>query len=212
MAEPESNPPAVVPVAPVAPGEPTAALTQLRLPVADLPRAHEALAYSFGEAGLGGQELHGLFASGVRAVCVGCGLVVSGTEMGELDVNAGGERERSLSPKMERLRLGYCPRNGCEARFFNLEITAPGRFDRGAVLARVRDRLGGGPSPLRKLTPVISPSTRKATQRLAIIVLATLFVAFVVYRITFYRSQPIPFVQPKSPFTVNPASMDPNQR
>jgi hypothetical protein len=42
--------------------------------------------------------------------------------------------------------------------------------------------------------------------------LATLFVAFVVYRLVFFRSQPIPFIQPKSPYTVEPASIDPNQR
>jgi len=205
-----ANPANPAAAAPVDPG--VAALTELRLPVTDLPRAHEALARSLGEAGVGGQELFGLFGSGVRAVCVGCGLAISGAELGELDVTAGEERDRVLPPKLERLRLGYCPRNGCEARFFNLQITAPGRFDRGMVLSRVRDYLGGKTAAPRMMTPVVSPATRKATQRLAIIALATLFVAFVVYRVTFYRSQPIPFVQPKSPFVVNPASIDPNQR
>lgn len=189
-----------------------APLTELRLSVGDLPRAHGALAKALGEAGIGGQELHSLFGSGIRAVCVGCGLEISGAELGELDVPSNEERDRALSPKLERLRLGYCPRAGCEARFFNLEVTAPGRFDRGLVLSRVRDLLAGKTSSSWTQTPVISPATRKATQRLAAITLITLVAAFVVYRLTFYRSQPIPFVQPKSPFTIEPASIDPNHR
>lgn len=190
----------------------TPSLSELRLPVTDLPRVHAALARALGEAGVGGQELHALFGSGVRAVCVGCGLPVSGTELGELAVTAGEERERELPAKLERLRLGYCPRNGCEARFFHLELPGPGRFDRGRVLGRTRDLLAGRETPGLSLRPVVSPETRKATRRLAVIALITLAVSFVVYRLTFYRTQPIPFVQPKSPFAIEPKSLDPNQR
>lgn len=170
------------------------------------------MARALGEAGVGGPELTALFGSGLRAVCVGCGLAVTGAELGELNVAGETDRDRALPPKLERLRLGNCPRNGCEARFFNLEITGPGRFDRGWVLGRARDLLTGRAAPALSLKPVVSPATRKATQRLAVIALATLFVAFVVYRLTFFRSQPIPFVQPKSPFAIEPASIDPNQR
>ncbi|MBN8247775.1 MAG: hypothetical protein J0L84_10070 [Verrucomicrobia bacterium] len=210
----ESDPPAapVVVPAPEAASVDAPALTELRLPVTDLPRVPEALARALGEAGVGGQELHALFGSGVRAACVGCGLPVSGAELGELAVTAAGERERELPAKLERLRLGYCPRNGCEARFFNLELPGPGRFDRGRVLGRTRDLLAGRETPGLSLRPVVSPATRRATQRLAIIALITLAVSFVVYRLTFYRTQPIPFVQPKSPFAIEPKSIDPNQR
>ncbi|MFO1458527.1 MAG: hypothetical protein U1G08_03895 [Verrucomicrobiota bacterium] len=187
-------------------------LSELRVPVTDLPRVHEALARALGDAGVGGQELNVLFGSGIRAVCAGCGLPVTGAELGELTVPGEEDRDRALPPKLERLRLGFCPRNGCEARFFNVEITGPGRFDRGQVLARTRDLLEGKGGPKLTLKPVVSPATRKATQRLALITLATLFIAFVVYRVTFYWSQPIPFVQPKSPFAIEPKSMDPNQK
>ncbi|MBL9173701.1 MAG: hypothetical protein JNL10_09220 [Verrucomicrobiales bacterium] len=205
MPDPEPTPAAAV----VATGP---SLSELRVPVTDLPRVHEALARALGDAGVGGQELNVLFGSGIRAVCAGCGLPVTGAELGELTVPGGEERDRALPPKLERLRLGFCPRNGCEARFFNVEITGPGRFDRGQVLARTRDILDGKSGPKLTLKPVVSPATRKATQRLALITLATLFIAFVVYRITFYWSQPIPFVQPKSPFAIEPKSMDPNQK
>lgn len=205
MPDPETTPaPAATAAGP--------SLSELRVPVTDLPRVHEALARALGDAGVGGQELNVLFGSGVRAVCAGCGLPVSGAELGELTVPGEQDRDRALPPKLERLRLGFCPRNGCEARFFNVEITGPGRFDRGQVLARTRDLLEGKSGPQLTLKPLVSSATRKATQRLALITLATLFIAFVVYRITFYWSQPIPFVQPKSPFAIEPKSMDPNQK
>lgn len=198
------NPPAPLPAAP--------SLAELRLRIDQLPRVTPCLAQALGEAGHSGQELQSLFASGVRGTCVACGLTVTGSELGDLALANGEEPDRPLPARLERLRLGYCPRNGCESRFFRVEITAPGRFDRGWVLGRTQDLLDGKREPLLNLRSSLSPETKRQTRRLAIITLGTLFVAFVAYRLVFYRYQPIPFVQPKSPFTVDPASIDPNQR
>ncbi len=187
-------------------------LAELRLPINQLPRVNEALARALGECGVGGQELQGLFGAGVKASCVACGLTVTGAELGELALDEGQTRERPLPPRLERLSLGYCPRQGCESRFFRVELTAPGRFDRGWVLGRTQQIIEGKRRPFFKVRPSMSPETRRLTRRLSIIALATFFVAFVAYRLVFYRSQPIPFVQPKSPFTVEPASLDPLQR
>ena len=185
---------------------------ELRVPIEQLPRVHESLARALGEAEVGGAEIQGIFATGVKASCVACGLSVTGAELGELALGEGQERERPLPPRLERLSLGYCHRNGCESRFFKLELTAPGRFDRAQVLARAGELLKGKPTSPRVLRTSLSPETRRFILRWVSLVLGTLFVAFVVYRLVFYRTQPIPFVQPKSPFTVDPASIDPRQR
>jgi len=210
MADPAETSPGGEPLAPPLPPAPS--LAELRLPIDQLPRVNEALARALGEAGVGGQELQSLFSSGVKASCVACGLSVTGAEIGELALGKEETRDRPWSPRLERLGLGYCPRNSCESRFFKVEITAPGRFDRGWALGRTRDLLEGKRQPLLKVRGSLSPETRRMTRRLALIALATCFVAFVAYRLVFYRSQPIPFVQPKSPYTVEPASIDPNQR
>lgn len=202
-----------VPADTAAPALPEApSLAELRLPINQLPRVTEALARALGECGVGGQELHGLFGAGVKASCVACGLTVTGSELGELALGEGETRERPLPPRLERLSLGYCPRNGCESRFFKVELTAPGRFDRGWVLGRSQQIIEGKRGPLLKIRSSMSPETRRLTRRLSIIALATFFVAFVAYRLVFFRSQPIPFVQPKSPFTVEPVSIDPLQQ
>src|SRR6187399_2931241 len=99
MAGPESETPSVR--GPALP--PVTPLTELRLPVDQLPSVHAALARALGEAGVGGPELITLFGTGVRGVCVGCGLCVTGAELGELVVTEGVPRDRPLPPKLERL-------------------------------------------------------------------------------------------------------------
>lgn len=204
MSEPASTPPVTSPVLPALAGP-----ANLRLGVQDLPKAFHAVACALGEAGIGGQQLPAVFATGVRATCSGCGMSVTGGELSELMVAATEEGEHRLPPKLERLRLGYCPRNGCEARFYTLELSPAGKFEPGPVLARAKVIMDGERAPLISLRPAVTPETRKATRRLALIALGTLFVAFVAYRLIYFRSQPIPFVEPKSPFTVEPASLPP---
>jgi hypothetical protein len=187
-------------------------VSDLRVLITDLPEAHAALAQALGEAGVGGVELERLFASGVTAGCVACGLSVTGSDLGDLALHDEEEMDRRLPERLERIRLGYCPRQGCESRFFRVDLTAPGRFDREWVLGWTRDLIRGVSRPrLRLASPLFSDTTRRLG-RLAGIGLATLLVAFVAYRLIFFRSQPIPFIQPKSPYTVEPASIDPHQR
>ena len=189
-----------------------APLAEWRVPIPDLSRVHGALAQSLGEAGIGGPELERIFASGVKSTCVACGLSITGVDLGDLALQGSDDTDRPPSPRLERLRLGYCPRQGCESRFFRIELTAPGRFDRGQVLGRAQRLLEGDTGPLLRMAPAFSSETTQRLRRVAGIGLATLFVAFVAYRLVFFRSQPIPFIQPKSPYTVEPASIDPNQR
>jgi hypothetical protein len=101
-------------------------VSDLRVPITDLPEAHAALARALGETGVGGPELERLFASGVTAGCVACGLSVTGSDLGDLALHNTEEADRRLPERLERLRLGYCPRQGCESRFFRVDITAPG--------------------------------------------------------------------------------------
>lgn len=187
-------------------------VSDLRIPIPDLARAHAALAQSLGESGVGGAELERLFASGVTAGCVACGLSVTGRDLGDLALHDDDEPDRRLSDRLQRLRLGYCPRQGCESRYFRVDITAPGRFDRERVLGRTRSLIQGESRPRLRLASPLSSDTTRRLLRIAGIGLATLFVAFVAYRLAFFRSQPIPFIQPKSPYTIDPASVDPHQR
>ena len=187
-------------------------VSDLRVPITDLSRVHAALARSLGEADVGGAELERLFASGVTAGCVACGLSVTGRDLEDLAFHDSDGADRTLPERLERIRLGYCPRQGCESRFFRVDLTAPGRFDREWVLGRARNLVRGESSPRLRLASPWSSDTTRRLLRIAGILLATVSITFVAYRLLFFRSQPIPFIQPKSPYTVEPASIDPHQR
>jgi len=188
---------------------PAPAPAELRVGLDRLPACHGAVATALGEAGLGGQELQVLFATGLKAVCVGCGMSLTGEELGKLVATDGeGEGPSPLPPKLERLRLGFCPRNGCEARFYQIHLAPLPRADAAKVLARadeiLRDRR-------RTSVPRVAlgiPGTRRQIRRLAAVAIGTLLVCFVAYRLVYFGSQPIPFVKPASPFQADPATID----
>lgn len=179
---------------------------ELRVALDQLPACHGVVAQALGEAGLSGQELHVVFATGLRATCVGCGMVLTGEELGRLTVTEG-DANAALPPKLERLRLGFCPRSGCEARFYQLHLESLPRGNAANVLAHAGKLLRGEKSRLPNLAGQL-PVTRRHMGRLALIAALTLLGCFVAYRLIFYRSQLIPFVQPKSPFQVDPRSVD----
>jgi hypothetical protein len=181
----------------------------LRVSLQQLPECHGSVARALGEAGISGQEIGVIFANGLRATCVGCGMVLSGEELGRLTVTAGesGETAAALPPKLERLRLGFCPRNGCEARFYTLQLDPLPRGDAGQVIARAGEILRGEAAG-KPMIAIDLPKARRQVQRLAVIVGLTLLVAFVLFRLVFYHSQPIPFVKPSSPFQVDPNTVD----
>lgn len=191
---------------------PAPAPAALRIGLDQLPACHGAVATALGEAGLGGQELQVLFATGLEAACVGCGMSLTGEELGKLAVTEGeGEGLSTLSPKLERLRLGFCPRNGCEARFYQIHLAPLPRADAAKVLARadaiLRDRRRT-PVPRMILGIPGIPGTRRQIRRLAAVAMGTVLVCFVAYRLVYFGSQPIPFVRPASPFQADPRTID----
>lgn len=91
---------------------------ELRIRLEDLPASHTALAKALGEKGIGGEKAHQLFEKSIYASCIGCGLKVSGVELGQISM-AGGDNPTTEN-KLDRLRLGYCGRLGCDSKFYQL--------------------------------------------------------------------------------------------
>lgn len=92
----------------------TDAETKVR--IEDLPAMHLALARAFGEAGIGGKALDSVFAEAVHGKCLGCGISITGTDLGQIAVTA--SKDATVETKLDRLRLGYCARNGCASKFY----------------------------------------------------------------------------------------------
>jgi hypothetical protein len=94
---------------------------EVRLRVEELPGFHAGMARALGQVGVGGAAQHEFFGKNVRAVCVGCGLIINGEDIGHIAV-ATPEAGPNTDTKLDRLRLGYCGRAGCESRFYQVTV------------------------------------------------------------------------------------------
>jgi hypothetical protein len=181
---------------------------ELQIGVGQVAAAHSALREALAETGLGGNELNSIFTARTQVTCPGCGSVLSGPDLEQI---AGSTADSVLPAKLERVRLGACPRNGCNSRFLKLQVARQPSLDLDKVLARVEGIISGQGT----LPAPVMPKSRAPIQlrRLVLISLGTLLICFVAYRAIFFRTQPIPFVKPTSPYTVDPKSVEgPSQR
>jgi hypothetical protein len=109
-------------------------ITETKVRVEDLAALHLGLARAFGEVGIGGKYLEDVFDKAVSAQCLGCGISLSGTELAQIAVaNSAGA---TVESKLDRVRLGYCARNGCSAKFYRVDCESLPGVDVGKVLAR----------------------------------------------------------------------------
>jgi hypothetical protein len=123
----------------------TAAGAELKLRVEDMAGLHSGLARAMGEAGIGGPRQHDLFAGPIHATCVGCGLVVTGEDLGHIAVTS--TAEATTDNKLDRLRLGYCGRAGCESRYYLLVVDPAQGIEPARVLQRAVELWRNPPPP-----------------------------------------------------------------
>lgn len=108
--------------------------SETKVRVEDLTTLHLGLARAFGEVGVGGKQLEDVFELAVVAKCLGCGIEITGTELGRIAV--AGVGTVNPEPKLERLRLGYCARNGCTTKFYAVHCESLPGVDTEKVLSR----------------------------------------------------------------------------
>jgi hypothetical protein len=85
-----------------------------------LVRFYQGLAHVLLESGLSGARLNEILSHCLRAECVQCHINVSAEEL-ELLALSDAPAE-PLHPKLQRLRLGYCARQGCESYFYEVHL------------------------------------------------------------------------------------------
>lgn len=85
-----------------------------------LVRYYESLTCVLLESGQSGARLNEILSQCLRVECVQCRIQVSAEELQQLAVSdaPGG----ALHPKLQRLRLGYCARQGCESYFYEVHL------------------------------------------------------------------------------------------
>lgn len=79
------------------------------------------------ESGLSGAQLNETLSHCLRIECVRCRIQVSAEDLERLTLSdAQGE---ALHPKLRRLRLGYCAREGCESFFYEAHLENDPKVD-----------------------------------------------------------------------------------
>lgn len=111
---------------------------ELQVSLEDLHELYPAVVRSLGEVGEGGARIAELTGQHLRVQCVGCGERVTAGELEQLSL-LGVDRPAS-DPRLERLRLAYCARQGCNSRYY-VCLADSGMVAWPEVFQRVRHQL-----------------------------------------------------------------------
>ena len=172
---------------------------ELRIRLEDLPASHTALAKALGEVGIGGDRAHQLFETTISASCIGCELKITGTELGQISM-AGGNSPTTKN-KLDRLRLGYCGRMGCDSKFYQLRCLPADGINPQALLDRA-EKLRNAPDTEPDAEVEVGPKVPWwQNPRNRIIAGVSVLAIYFVWRI-FGPDGPVPVVKRESPYQV----------
>lgn len=165
----------------------------------NLERFCQRLGSSLAESGLTPEECEAAWRVGVSAECVQCGIRLYGEELYALSQPPS---PAHASPKIGRLRLGDCAREGCNSYYYRLTFYPHAKVDWQKMFDDINAEENSGPEerphPWKALirhAHVLGFSNRRLWLALGIIVL--LLVAR-----QFYRGGSIPLVREPENFRV----------
>jgi len=152
--------------------------------------------------GLPPGQLNEILAGNISAVCVSCGLKLGGEELGRLALSR--DHPDPGNEKFSRLRLGYCGRNGCESRLYDVHFTEHSPIDWKRMLEPVEDSSAPQEAPPAPGAPIPGRSSFSKHALRWGLVLAALGAA--IYVTLIYTEGRIPLIQPKHHYTIDPSS------
>jgi hypothetical protein len=134
--------------------------------------------------------------SALSAECVQCGIKLSGSEMLKF------EDETSDDARVERLRVGYCARNGCESLFYRVTCAPHPQINWAGLLNPAHELTAEEKAAAATVERkrVIARLRNKTLIRAGIAV-AVLLVVFVIRQI--YLGGSIPFIREAEDFRVD---------
>src|SRR4051812_9962787 len=132
----------------------------------------------------------------LSAECVACGIRLSGSELLKF------QEETSDDPRVERLRIGYCARNGCESLFYRVTCAPHPQINWPGLL-----------NPTHELTAEEKEAAEALAKKQAVaklrnktlvrtgVALAVLLIVFAIRQI--YMGGSIPFIREPEKFKVD---------
>jgi len=132
----------------------------------------------------------------LSAQCVQCGIKLSGSELLKF------EEDASDDPRVERLRIGYCARNGCESLFYRVTCAPHPQINWPGLLNPAHELTADEKTAAEALHKkrAIAKLRNKTFLRVGIAV-AALLIVFVIRQI--YLGGSIPFIREPEDFNVD---------
>ncbi len=176
----------------------------LQVPVERLGSVYSSLAAALSEAGLSGNQMNDIFSKHVRGECVQCGIQITGDEIGYIAVTDA--TPEASNPKQARLRQGYCARNGCESRYYNIHFTDYPNVD----WAKIREKAGGLATATQSAVDEEATAKARAARKRRLIRLgvgvAAILILLLCRHILYYGY--VPLLQKPRKFAIDPASVN----
>jgi hypothetical protein len=176
-----------------------AASAERRLHSSQLPGLIAGLQQALARQGVAPDNSAALMAASVSARCVACGIESRGDELLQLVV---ADPAAPPSPKLERLRQGYCARTGCNSYFVNLSLQPSAEADWGRLLAEAESSPASHGGESAAARPARWP--RQKLIRIAVGI-ALVLVAIIIRQLVTHR--PIPFIYEPERFKADPNSL-----
>ena len=88
--------------------------------------------------GFSPDQIFAIFDSSITAECTQCRIQVSGKEL--FEVGSDPVVGQHAGPKIARMRLGDCARQGCDSMYYNLTLQPYPRVDWPAIIAQAATR------------------------------------------------------------------------
>ncbi len=171
--------------------------------VESLARYYASLGRTLAQTGVSGNQLNDILSSCLEARCVNCEIPISGVEIEQISLI---EDTTHLShPKLKRLRLGYCAREGCESYEYAIHLSTSPGVDWDEIAAKTNDLMSAEKIAAKE---VDRRRIRKARNQHRMRIGGGLFILIVLFALFFFfRNGRLPFVKKTHKYEVDPASI-----
>jgi hypothetical protein len=170
-----------------------------------LARYYANLARALTETGISGSQLNEIFSTRLRARCVKCSIELTSAEIEQVSLV---EDTTQLShPKLKRLRLGYCAREGCESDDYRIQLEAYPGVDWESIAAKANDLILAQNAAAQE--EVQHQTKQKRNQRTKRAALGLLLIVFALLLLFVWRHGRLPFVKKPHKYEIDPASVSP---
>ena len=161
---------------------------------------YTGLAAALSEAGFSGSQLNEIFSRRIRGECVQCGIRITGDDMARVALAE--DKTDMLDSRLDRLRQGYCARNGCNSYYYRFQFDDYPDLDWTNIREKAGHLAVAAQATLKKET---SATTIRNWILIRLAVgLGVVLILLLFWHIRYYGY--VPVLQKPHKYTVDPAS------